>query len=143
MRYRLVFDKKYRVSGRYPVNMNGSIVIFYDGVAYTNNLGTVDYAKKLRYIAKVEEVSQPVVVETVLPEEPVVEDMPVSEPEPEPVVEPEPEAIADSEVATGDEITSETVISLYQKLGTWGAVASHLDMTTAQLRKLRGELGLI
>jgi hypothetical protein len=135
MRYRLVFDKKYKVSGRYPVNIIGKIVVFQDGVAYINSKDTADYAKKLRYIASVEEIPEEVsvVVETVLPTE-----------EPEAIEEPKKEEPVEEEEEEKEEgVTAEKIQELYGSLGTWSAVASHLEITTAQLRKLREELGLL
>lgn len=146
MRYRLVFDRKYKVTGRSVVNMRGSIVIFQDGVATVTNKDTADYARKLRFIDRVEEIPEdvPVVVETVLPvEEEVVEEEVVKEEE---VIE-EEEPIEEEEEETVEEEASspsaEEITALYEELGTWTAVAKHYGVTTTILRKYREEAGLL
>lgn len=158
MRYRLVFDKRYKVSGRYPVNIKGKLVLFQDGVAYVSSKETADNAKKLRFIAAVEEIPAevPVVVETVLPvaeEAPeVVEETPevvveeetvVEEPEEEDSVVVHVNVVADVEETEDGILTAQEIQDLYDSLGTWSAVANHLKITTTTLRKYREETGLL
>lgn len=144
MRYRLVFDRKYKVTGRSVVNMRGSIVVFQDGVATVTNKDTADYARKLRFIDRVEEIPEdvPVVVETVLPvEEEVVEEEVIEEGEPAQEEEPIEEEETVEEEASSP--SAEEITALYEELGTWTAVAKHYGVTTTILRKYREEAGLI
>ena len=144
MRYRLVFDRKYKVTGRSVVNMRGSIVVFQDGVATVTNKDTADYARKLRFIDRVEEIPEdvPVVVETVLPvEEEVVEEEVIEEEEPAQEEEPIEEEETVEEEASSP--SAEEITALYEELGTWTAVAKHYGVTTTILRKYREEAGLI
>jgi len=159
MRYRLIFKKEYKVSGRYPVNMKGRVVVFQDGVAYISDKETADYAKKLKFITLVEGIKEKVV-------EPVV--APVVEPVAAPVVEKtnatgkvyevedsvealvehiEQEAeAAESLVDAIDkdaQPTAEQITEMYDRLGTWTAVAKELDVTTTTLRKYREDAGLL
>jgi hypothetical protein len=153
MRYRLVFDKRYKVSGRYPVNIKGKLVLFQDGVAYVSSKETADNAKKLRFIASVEEIPAevPVVVETVLPvaeeaPEVVVEEEAVAEEpeeEPEEAVVAHVNVVADVEETEDGVLTAQEIQDLYDSLGTWSAVANHLKITTTTLRKYREETGLL
>lgn len=161
MRYRLVMDTKYRVSGRHIKNMKGTLVVFHDGVANSVSQDIADYAGKLYYISDIlpigEEVVAPVVVEpepVITPEpepEPETEPTPEPEPEPEPTpeVEVEPETEVESELVVEPEVeenlepTAEEIQSLYDELGTWTAVADRLEVTTATLRKYREAAGLL
>jgi len=52
--------------------------------------------------------------------------------------------VVDNTAETEDGVLSaDEVQSLYDSLGTWSAVADHLGITTATLRKYREELGLL
>lgn len=135
MRYRLVMDTKYRVSGRLIKNMKGTLVIFHDGVANSVNQDIADYASKMYYISDVlpigEEVAEvaPVVIGT---------DILETESEAEEEMEEEEDVVEEDSQPTAEQIQT-----LYGELGTWTAVAESLGITTATLRKYREALGLL
>ena len=119
MSYKITFHPKFRVQGEVLRNFAGTVVVFQDGVGYTEDEDAASYASRMRYISSVEEMSSE-------PEEPTPEP---EEPTPEPE-EPTPE------------YTKEELSALYEEHQTWTAVAEHLDISTATLKKYREEVGL-
>jgi len=92
-----------------------------------------------------EEVVEEPVVEEEIVEEPVVEEEPAVEEEEIPAEE-EPsmefEPVEDNPETSDGVLTRSEVQDLYDRLGTWTAVAEELDISTTTLRKYRDELGL-
>lgn len=102
-----------------------------------------------------EDVAEEPVVEEEVAEEPIVEEDVAEEPvaeeevaveeeeisaEEEPSMEFEP--VEDNPETSDGVLTRSEVQDLYDRLGTWTAVAEELDISTTTLRKYRDELGL-
>lgn len=91
-------------------------------------------------VEEVEEVAEEEEVEE-LAEEEQVETQPEEETLPEePYMEFDP--VEGNEETSDGLLTKSEVEELYERLGTWSAVAEDLDISTTTLRKYRDELGL-
>ena len=153
MRYRLVFDRKYKVPGRHTVAMIGSLVVFQDGVATVSSRDIAEHAKKLRFISNVQELAEPTQVVVSPPVKKEIEEVlateeaitkaldEVAEAFSEEGESAEVESIEDAD--EDDSLTAEEIQELYDTHGTWSAVANHLGITTTTLRKYREEAGLL
>lgn len=158
MAFKIVFDKRFKKSGRYASNILGRIIVFEDGIGYADEPEVADYAAKLRHISHVEKI-KPVIEEAPI-EEPVKEEEQAEEvpenikenvegfdeaedtPEEE-AEEPEEEEEEEEKEEAPAEEASPDVQKMYDDLGTWKAVADELGISTTELRKLREEQGLL
>lgn len=191
--YKIEFKRQYKVTGRYTANMLGTLVIFKDGIGYTNREDIAEHARNLRFIESVEDMTQKAASKEVVQEDisapSVTEehldaledgnhtpegetDEPVGGDDEEDfegetvdvvIIDEHDEVVVDEtvfdetiesevveEVAAEDEVEDKdpeaseepNIPQLYEELGTWKAVADHLGVTTAVLRKMREEQGL-
>ncbi len=169
MTYKLTFLDKFKVSGRHPVNFGGVIVLFEDGIGYTDSEVVADQARRVRFIASVQregEIEEPQ-TKTTTPEvfadaapgliveesretgeepassEELVVELASSE---ELVVAPpsDVEGLEQQESSGVADAPQEEIDlnALHRELKTWSAVAAYLDITMAQLRKLREGRGI-
>lgn len=158
MYYTLTLKRKFTFSGRQIKNISGKVVTFINGVAVDVPADIAEAAKRYVYIERVTLQDPP------LPELPADEPLPVEPPaaeedfaegtsddaevtEEESVVEDvsddtgggnEEDVPAEDTPEDGEEAEEvPDVFALYDELGTWTAVAAHLGISTAQLKKLR------
>jgi hypothetical protein len=155
MRYKLEFAKQYVVSGRYVMNILGNLIIFNNGVAYTDSELIMEHARGLRYIIVTKEPTpeasiwyksratvepRPVVVPAVIP---TAIDEDVITIESSGTVEPPPVQEEVVEVVSTDTPSAEELQALYKEIGTWKGVAEKLGVSTAILRTYREAAGLV
>lgn len=163
--YTLKIKRQFASQGRQIKNIGGTIVVFRGGVATGVSEHVAQIARKQHYIDSIIEEVQPAAqavpevpeVEEVVEEEVVQEVEEVGEEEDEELEEPEVETqevvedsievnesvVADVEETEDSVLTAEEIQALYDKLGTWSAVADYLEISTATLRKYRDEVGLL
>jgi len=130
MTYTIRLAPQYTTEGRQIKNIGGRVVVFNDGVAYGVVSHIAMQAGKYPFVGAVAEERVP--LEETPAEETPAEEVPAEE---------TPAEEVPAEETPAEEETPD-VAALYEELGTWKAVAEHLDITTAALRKLRDEQGL-
>ncbi|MFA5626230.1 MAG: hypothetical protein WC965_01980 [Thiohalomonadaceae bacterium] len=140
MTYTIRLAPQYTTEGRQIKNIGGRVVVFNDGVAYGVVSHIAMQAGKYPFVGAVAEERVP--LEETPAEETPAEETPAEEtPAEETPAEETPAEEVPAEEIPAEEETPD-VAALYEELGTWKAVAEHLDITTAALRKLRDEQGL-